>query len=77
MSLPKWVEGGGCKTHDGDCCNCCPSEKKLKQALTIAWEALENLHNQLDDQCCEEQPIACSLRDETKEAMRRIEEMGK
>lgn len=66
MSLPKWIEAhkeccGGCEHYS------CGESCRLFEALSIAWEALESLHDH----------VACHVCKPTKEAMRRIEEIGK
>lgn len=43
--------------------------KRLAVKCDRYRKALEILYNELDDQSCEEQPIACSLRDIAKQAL--------
>ncbi len=59
MSLPKWTDH-----HD---CFCVPDPCPMYQALSIAWEALEQV------------PISGSnvwWKDAVRDAMRRISELG-
>ncbi len=71
--LPKWI----IKFDDMEsCCTSISDYKKLYEALSIAWEALDKQADTMDNHASDEQPAPGFYADEIREAMRQIEELG-